>query len=93
MGNKAVCETCLPNRKPVARGKVRDIYDLGRYLLIVATDRISAFDVVLPSGIPHKGRVLNQISSYWFRTLEDIASHHMVATDLEGFPGIPRPPG
>jgi phosphoribosylaminoimidazole-succinocarboxamide synthase len=73
------------------RGKVRDIYDLGKYLLIVATDRISAFDVVLPSGIPHKGRVLNQISSYWFRTLEDIASHHMVATDLGSFPGVPRP--
>jgi len=72
------------------RGKVRDIYDLGRYLLIVATDRISAFDVVLPSGIPHKGRVLNQISTYWFQTLEDIAYHHMVATDLDGFPGIPR---
>jgi phosphoribosylaminoimidazole-succinocarboxamide synthase len=73
------------------RGKVRDIYDLGKYLLIVATDRISAFDVVLPSGIPHKGRVLNQISTYWFKTLEDIAYHHMVATDLDGFPGIPRP--
>jgi phosphoribosylaminoimidazole-succinocarboxamide synthase len=73
------------------RGKVRDIYDLGRHLLIVATDRISAFDVVLPSGIPHKGRVLNQISSYWFKTLETTAAHHMVATDLEGFPGIPRP--
>jgi phosphoribosylaminoimidazole-succinocarboxamide synthase len=74
----------------VNRGKVRDIYDLGKYLLIVATDRISAFDVVLPSGIPHKGRVLNQISTYWFQTLADIAYHHMVATDLEGFPGIPR---
>jgi phosphoribosylaminoimidazole-succinocarboxamide synthase len=73
------------------RGKVRDIYDLGKYLLIVATDRISAFDVVLPSGIPHKGRVLNQISTYWFKTLEDIAYHHMVATDFDGFPGIPRP--
>jgi phosphoribosylaminoimidazole-succinocarboxamide synthase len=74
----------------VSRGKVRDIYDLGKYLLIVATDRISAFDVVLPSGIPHKGRVLNQISTYWFQTLADIAYHHMVATDLDGFPGIPR---
>ena len=51
------------------RGKVRDIYDLGAHLLIVATDRISAFDVVLPNGIPHKGRVLNQISAHWFRTL------------------------
>ena len=72
------------------RGKVRDIYDLGKHLLIVATDRISAFDVVLPNGIPHKGRVLNQISAHWFKTLEGIISHHMVTTQLEGFPGIPE---
>jgi phosphoribosylaminoimidazole-succinocarboxamide synthase len=71
------------------RGKVRDIYDLGGHLLIVATDRISAFDVVLPNGIPHKGRVLNQISAYWFKTLEEIVPHHMITTQLEGFPGIP----
>jgi phosphoribosylaminoimidazole-succinocarboxamide synthase len=71
------------------RGKVRDIYDLGKHLLIVATDRISAFDVVLPDGIPHKGRVLCQISAHWFRTLEDIVPHHMVTTGLEGFPEIP----
>ena len=73
------------------RGKVRDIYDLGKHLLIVATDRISAFDVVLPNGIPHKGRVLSQISAHWFRTLEGIVPHHMVDTELEGFPGIPKP--
>jgi phosphoribosylaminoimidazole-succinocarboxamide synthase len=72
------------------RGKVRDIYDLGKHLLIVATDRISAFDVVLPNGIPHKGRVLSQISAHWFRTLERIVPHHMVDTGLEGFPGIPK---
>jgi phosphoribosylaminoimidazole-succinocarboxamide synthase len=72
------------------RGKVRDIYDLGKNLLIVATDRISAFDVVLPNGIPHKGRVLNQISAHWFKTLEGIVSHHMVTTQLEGFSGIPN---
>jgi phosphoribosylaminoimidazole-succinocarboxamide synthase len=72
------------------RGKVRDIYDLGKHLLIVATDRISAFDVVLPNGIPHKGRVLSQISAHWFRTLEGIVPHHMVDTELEGFPGIPK---
>ncbi len=71
------------------RGKVRDIYDLGRHLLIVATDRISAFDVVLPNGIPHKGRVLNQISAFWFKTLEDISFHHLVTTQLETFPGLP----
>jgi phosphoribosylaminoimidazole-succinocarboxamide synthase len=73
------------------RGKVRDIYDLGKHLMIVATDRISAFDVVLPNGIPHKGRVLNQISAHWFQTLETIAAHHMVTTQLEKFPGFPQP--
>ncbi|MCX5908879.1 MAG: phosphoribosylaminoimidazolesuccinocarboxamide synthase [Deltaproteobacteria bacterium] len=73
----------------VHRGKVRDIYDLGKYLLIVATDRISAFDVVLPNGIPHKGRVLNQISAYWFKTLEEITPHHMVTTQLATFPALP----
>ncbi len=73
------------------RGKVRDIYDLGKHLMIVATDRISAFDVVLPNGIPHKGRVLNQISAHWFQTLETIVAHHMVTTQLEKFPGLPQP--
>ena len=72
------------------RGKVRDIYDLEKYLLIVATDRISAFDVVLPNGIPHKGRVLNQISAFWFKTLEKIVPHHMVTTQLSGFAGLPK---
>jgi len=64
------------------QGKVRDIYDLGEHLLIAATDRISAFDVVLPDGIPHKGRVLNQISAYWFKGLEGIVGHHLVTADL-----------
>ena len=72
------------------RGKVRDIYDLGEHLLIVASDRISAFDVVLPNGIPHKGRVLNQISAFWFRTLEKIVPHHFVTMALAEFPGISK---
>jgi phosphoribosylaminoimidazole-succinocarboxamide synthase len=72
------------------RGKVRDIYDLGQHLLIVATDRISAFDVVLANGIPFKGRVLNQLSAFWFKTLEGIVEHHMVTTELEKFPALPR---
>ncbi|MCX7912855.1 MAG: phosphoribosylaminoimidazolesuccinocarboxamide synthase, partial [Dehalococcoidales bacterium] len=59
------------------RGKVRDTYDLGSHLLIVATDRISAFDVVLPSGIPLKGHVLNRLSSFWFRRTADIVPNHM----------------
>jgi phosphoribosylaminoimidazole-succinocarboxamide synthase len=61
------------------RGKVRDTYQVGAYLLIVATDRLSAFDVVLPDGIPGKGRVLNQLSAFWFRQTEDIVPNHLVA--------------
>ena len=91
MGKDVLLRTEFEEIPVLQRGKVRDIYDLGKYLLIVATDRLSAFDVVLPDGIPHKGRVLNQISTYWFKTLEDITFHHMVSTELEGFPGIPRP--
>ncbi len=75
------------------RGKVRDIYDLGAHLLIIATDRISAFDVILPNGIPHKGRVLNQISAHWFQVLAEIVPHHLVTTRLVGFPGLPEEMG
>jgi Phosphoribosylaminoimidazolesuccinocarboxamide (SAICAR) synthase len=64
---KVLMRTEFPNLPQPKRGKVRDIYDLGDKLLIVAADRISAFDVVLPNGIPEKGKVLNQISKYWFR--------------------------
>jgi phosphoribosylaminoimidazole-succinocarboxamide synthase len=70
----------------VKRGKVRDIYDLGEHLLLVATDRISAFDVILPSGIPGKGRVLTTISAYWFRQMEDIIPNHLEAVDIKDFP-------
>jgi phosphoribosylaminoimidazole-succinocarboxamide synthase len=70
----------------VKRGKVRDIYDLGEHLLLVATDRISAFDVILPSGIPGKGRVLTRISAYWFRQMEDIIPNHLEAVDIKDFP-------
>jgi phosphoribosylaminoimidazole-succinocarboxamide synthase len=70
----------------VKRGKVRDIYDLGEHLLLVATDRISAFDVILPSGIPGKGRVLTKISAYWFGQMEDIIPHHLEAVDIKDFP-------
>jgi len=73
----AVTETSLP--LPLfQRGKVRDVYDLGAELLIVSTDRISAFDFVLPSGVPEKGRVLNQMSAFWFRKTSHIMPNHMV---------------
>lgn len=68
------------------RGKVRDVYDLGDKLLIVSTDRISCFDVVLPSGIPDKGRVLTNISEFWFDFIKDIIGHHLITTDVEKYP-------
>jgi phosphoribosylaminoimidazole-succinocarboxamide synthase len=81
-------ETNLSDLKLKGRGKVRDIYDLGDQLLIVATDRISAFDVIMPNPIPDKGRILNQISRFWFETVEDIIPHHMIATVVEDFPEV-----
>jgi phosphoribosylaminoimidazole-succinocarboxamide synthase len=78
-------ETKIPNW-PVRRGKVRDCYDLGDRLLLVSTDRISAFDWVLPSGIPDKGRVLTQISDFWFGLLGE--THHMISTKVADF-GLP----
>src|SRR5437660_2272449 len=76
-------ETQFAGLTPAARGKVRDIYDLGDKLLIVATDRLSAFDIILPTPIPDKGRVLTQLSLFWFRLLEDaIPNHVLSATDF-----------
>jgi phosphoribosylaminoimidazole-succinocarboxamide synthase len=73
-------ETNFPGIKPAARGKVRDIYDLGDKLLIVATDRLSAFDVVMPTPIPDKGKVLTQISLFWFDLLKDIVPNHVLSS-------------
>ncbi|MGW8312629.1 MAG: phosphoribosylaminoimidazolesuccinocarboxamide synthase [Desulfuromonadales bacterium] len=81
-----VRETNLPGLKLVNRGKVRDIYDLGEHLLIVTTDRLSAFDVIMNEGIPKKGQVLNQISIFWFNKMVDIIPNHIVATDVSDFP-------
>ncbi len=75
----------------VRRGKVRDVYDLGSELLIVTTDRLSAFDVVLPQGIPDKGRVLNQLSAFWFRKLESLIPNHIIAAEVADFPAILKP--
>jgi len=68
------------------RGKVRDVYDLGDKLLIVVTDRVSAFDVVLPTGIPDKGKVLNQLSLFWFRRMSDVVENHVLESDVERYP-------
>ena len=84
--NDVVLETVLPGYTLLRRGKVRDVYDAGEHYLIVATDRISAFDVVLPNGIPGKGRVLTQISIHWFRQVADLIENHIVATEVDDFP-------
>jgi phosphoribosylaminoimidazole-succinocarboxamide synthase len=79
-------ETNLPGIEPIARGKVRDIYDAGEHLLFVATDRISAFDVVLPNGIPHKGEVLTKLSMFWFNFLKGVVPTHFVTANLDEYP-------
>jgi phosphoribosylaminoimidazole-succinocarboxamide synthase len=86
MAMPIVLETNLEGLQSPRRGKVRDIYDLGDSLLIIATDRLSAFDVVLPNGVPEKGRVLTQISQYWFRQTEGIVANHLITTDVDRFP-------
>lgn len=76
---------------PVRRGKVRDVYDLGETLLIVATDRISAFDCVMPNGIPDKGRILTALSLFWFAMFEREAENHLIATRVEDYPSSLQP--
>jgi phosphoribosylaminoimidazole-succinocarboxamide synthase len=79
-------ETSLDGLTLHRRGKVRDVYEVGNDLLIVATDRISAFDYVLGSGIPDKGKVLTQLSGFWFERMGDLVPHHMISMDTEAFP-------
>jgi phosphoribosylaminoimidazole-succinocarboxamide synthase len=81
-----VLKTEMPDIGTPRRGKVRDIYDLGENLLLVVTDRVSAFDVVLPNGIPEKGKVLTAISVFWFKMMEDFVSNHILAIDVKDFP-------
>lgn len=81
-----VLETKLEGLKMVSRGKVRDIYDLGDKLLIVATDRISAFDYILPNGIPDKGKVLTGLCKFWFNLTKDIIPNHLITTEVDEFP-------
>src|SRR5471032_1300874 len=90
MPSDLVLETHLPGLTLARRGKVRDVYDLGEYLLIVATDRISAFDYVLGSGIPDKGKVLTQMSTFWFERMEPIVANHLLSTTPSSYPGDAR---
>lgn len=82
----ALIKTDLPGVKLHGRGKVRDIYDLGEHYLIVASDRLSAFDVVLPTGIPNKGKVLTQMSAFWFDRFKGFVPNHVVSTRVGDFP-------
>jgi len=87
----AMTEETLSGLKLFNRGKVRDIYDLGDKLLLVASDRISAFDVVLPTLIPDKGKILTALSVYWFDVIKDLISHHLITTDVDQFPSACQP--
>ncbi len=86
MQPRVITSTAEAGYKPTKQGKVRDIFDCGETFLIVATDRLSAFDVILPDGIPNKGKVLTQISSFWFRKLSHVVSTHLISTDVKEFP-------
>jgi phosphoribosylaminoimidazole-succinocarboxamide synthase len=84
MAEQVLLKPDLPGLKHVTSGKVRDMYDLGDQLLIVTSDRLSAFDVVMPTGIPYKGKVLNRLSEFWFNFLG--VSHHMITCDVDKMP-------
>ena len=83
---EALLESIIPGRPADRRGKVRDLYDLGEAMLLVATDRISAFDWINPVGIPDKGKILTQIALYWFERVADIVPNHLITADVDEFP-------
>jgi len=87
--NEPVLQTSLPFRK--RSGKVRDVYDLGDRLLIVATDRISAYDCIMPNGIPDKGRILTALSLFWFNKFQDRFPNHLISADVAEYPAELRP--
>ena len=91
MNEKVILKTDLKDIKLFKRGKVRDVYDLGDSLLIISSDRISCFDVVLPNGIPDKGCVLTQVSNFWFDFIKDITPHHIITINVNQFPEILQP--
>lgn len=88
MKEKTLLRTNFPGLKLFARGKVRDIYEVDDYLLLVSTDRLSAFDVIMDQGIPFKGMVLTKISEFWFNYTKDIIPNHLITTDVNKFPSV-----
>jgi phosphoribosylaminoimidazole-succinocarboxamide synthase len=91
MTEPALLQTHFPTLPAPSRGKVRDIYDFGETLLIVATDRISVFDVILPTGIPGKGKILTQLSRFWFERTRRLVRNHLLTTDPQHYPAACRP--
>jgi phosphoribosylaminoimidazole-succinocarboxamide synthase len=88
METKALLKTDFPKLKLFARGKVRDIYEVDKYLLLVSTDRISAFDVIMDQGIPYKGMVLTKISEFWFNLTKNIIPNHLISNNVDEYPEI-----
>jgi len=86
MKEKVILGTNFPNLKFLKKGKVRDIYTLDEFYLIVSTDRLSAFDVIMDQGIPYKGKVLTKISEFWFNYSKNIIKNHLITTDVNKFP-------
>ncbi len=86
MDTEIILETNFPGLKLVKRGKVRDVYEIGKYFLIVSTDRLSAFDVIMSQGIPNKGKVLTKISEFWFNKTKNIVRNHLITTIVDEYP-------
>lgn len=86
MTEETILKTDFPDLKLFRRGKVRDVYDLGDRLLVVSTDRISCFDVILPNGIPNKGKILTGLSCFWFDFIKDVTNHHLITVDVSNYP-------
>ena len=88
---KVILQTNFSDLKQFKKGKVRDMYDLGDSLLMVSSDRLSAFDVIMNDGIPYKGQVLTKISEFWFKYVEDIIDNHIITTDVNEYPDVCKP--
>ena len=91
MNNNSLTTTNFEGFKLFKRGKVRDVYDLGEYYLIISTDRLSAFDVIMKEGIPLKGKVLNRISNFWFNYTNDIIENHIISVNVDEYPEVCKP--
>lgn len=91
MPTDVLTTTDFEGMKLFKKGKVRDVYDLGNFYLIVSTDRLSAFDVIMKEGIPHKGKVLNRISNFWFFYTRDIIENHVISVNVDEYPEVCKP--